>query len=470
MLTKIEYEELKILEEVNRRKTKESLLEFIKFTKPNYQTEWFHQNICSKIEAFERKEIKKLMIFVPPQHGKSEISTRRYPAWSLGHNPDQKIGVISYNQTIGSKFGKDIQRIMQEEEYTYLFPDVILAKATAGGWLKNQSEFEIPDHKGNLISIGIGGALTSRQIDKLIIDDIYKDAKDAWSPVIRESVWNWYTSVAETRLHNDSQTLIVFTRWHEDDLGGRLLQDEANEWEVIKYPAIKTEEKLAGDNRIVGQALWENRHSKEKLLKIKKKSPLVFENLYQQDPRPKMGLLYTKFMEYEELPNDDRKQIKAYCDVADTGDDYLCSIVYLESQNRAFILDVIYTQDPVEITEDLVANQYIKFQVNQAIIESNNGGRAFARNVERIMSEKDHIKTQVITFHQSQNKTSRIHTEQSTVQNSVYYPKYWNVKFPSFYDALTKYQRIGKNEHDDAPDCITGVAEELQKSDAPFIF
>ena len=281
---------------------------------------------------------------------------------------------------------------MQEEEYTYLFPDVILAKATAGGWLKNQSEFEIPDYKGNLISIGIGGALTSRQIDKLIIDDIYKDAKDAWSPVIRESVWNWYTSVAETRLHNDSQTLIVFTRWHEDDLGGRLLQDEANEWEVIKYPAIKTEEKLAGDNRIVGQALWENRHSKEKLLKIKKKSPLVFENLYQQDPRPKMGLLYTKFMEYEELPNDDRKQIKAYCDVADTGDDYLCSIVYLESQNRAFILDVIYTQDPVEITEELVANQYIKFQVNQSVIESNNGGRAFARNVERIMSEKDHIK------------------------------------------------------------------------------
>ena len=92
MLTKIEYEELKILEEIKRRKIKESLLEFIKFTKPNYQTEWFHQNICSKIEAFERKEIKKLMIFVPPQHGKSEISTRRYPAWSLGHNPDQKIG------------------------------------------------------------------------------------------------------------------------------------------------------------------------------------------------------------------------------------------------------------------------------------------------------------------------------------------------------------------------------------------
>ena len=166
----------------------------------------------------------------------------------------------------------------------------------------------------------------------------------------------------------------VTIRWHEDDLGGRLLQDEANEWEVIKYPAIKTEEKLAGDNRIVGQALWENRHSKEKLLKIKKKSPLVFENLYQQDPRPKMDLLYTKFMEYEELPNDDRKQIKAYCDVADTGDDYLCSIVYLESQNRAFILDVIYTQDPVEITEELVANQYIKFQVNQSVIESNNVG------------------------------------------------------------------------------------------------
>jgi hypothetical protein len=252
--------------------------------------------------------------------------------------------------------------------------------------------------------------LTSRQIDKLIIDDIYKDSKEAWSPTVRSSVWDWYTSVAETRLHNDSQILVVFTRWHEYDLAGRLLQDEADEWEIVSFPAIKIGRPTKKDPRKNGEALWENRHSKEKLMKVKRKSPIVFANLYQQDPKPQEGLLYTRFQTYKNLPDEsdrgqegllytrfqtyknlpdesDRGTVRAYCDTADTGQDYLCSIVYMESNQRAFILDVIYTQEPIEITEEIVAKQYDKFEVNEAVIESNAGGRSFGRNVERLLSE-----------------------------------------------------------------------------------
>ncbi len=468
MLSKIEIDEYRILKEFERRSTSKSFSKFISYTKKDYEFIWFHKLICEKIEAFERKEIKKLMIFVPPQHGKSEISTRRYPAWSLGQNPNQKIGIVSYNQTIGSKFGKDIQRIMSEDEYKYLYPDIKLNIDGKDGYLKNKSEFEIPNYKGSVVSIGVGGALTSRQIDKLIIDDIYKDAKDAWSPIVRNNVWDWYTSTAETRLHNDSQVLIVFTRWHEDDLAGRLLSQESEKWEVIKLPAIKFNNKNKQDIREIDSALWETKHSKEKLLNIKLKNPVVFANLFQQDPMPQIGLLYSKLNEYEKINGGGENKI--YCDVADTGKDYLCSVCYKLLNGKAYILDVVYTQESVEITEKLVSDQIKKFKVVEALIESNNGGRAFSRNVERLLEEDQYLRCNIIAFHQSKNKIARILSQQSNVQNNVLFPINWQVLFPVFYDHITKFQKIGNNEYDDSVDVLTGIAEELENTSTPFIY
>ena len=131
-----------------------------------------------------------------------------------------------------------------------------------------------------------------------------------------------------------------------------------------------------------------------------------------------------------------------YCDVADTGKDYLCSVAYKVIDNKAYILDVVYSQDTVEITEDLVANQIIKFDIVQALIESNNGGRAFSRNVERILSEKNFLRCQVLPFHQSKNKEARILSQQSNVQNNILFPKNWAVLFPNFYNHVSKYQKI----------------------------
>lgn len=468
MPSKIDIDEYKILKEILRRKTRDTFSKFIQFTKKDYNLKWFHQEICNKITAFENKEIKKLMIFVPPQHGKSEISTRRYPAWTLGKNPNQKIGVVSYNATIGSKFGKDIQRIMSEDEYKYLFPEIHLNLDGKDGYLKNKNEFEIPNFKGSVVSIGVGGALTSRQIDKLIIDDIYKDAQGAWSKTIRNNIWEWYTSTAETRLHNESQILIVFTRWHEDDLAGKLLQEEPDQWEVVKYPAIKTEENLPNDNRMLGEALWEERHNLQKLLNIKQKNPLVFSNLFQQDPMPQLGLLYNNLKEYETI--NDNGEVKLYCDVADTGKDFLCSIVFKVVNEKAYILDVVYTQESVEVTENLLVDQCIKFGVIQAIIESNNGGRQFSRNVERLLNDKNWYRTQIITFHQSNNKIARILSHQSMVQNNIYFPKNWSIDFPTFYDHVTKFTKVGINEFDDSVDALTGIAEELENTNEPFIY
>ena len=164
------------------------------------------------------------MITVPPQHGKSEGSTRRLPAYMLGVNPDLRIAVSSYNSTFASKFNRDIQRIIDTPEYNHVFSDTLLSGSIkqSSQFLRNSTEFEIVNKKGSLKSVGRGGALTGNPVDVMIMDDLYKDFAEGNSPIIRDSVWDWYTTVVKTRLHNDSQELIVFTRWHEDDLIGRL--------------------------------------------------------------------------------------------------------------------------------------------------------------------------------------------------------------------------------------------------------
>lgn len=464
---------IRLLSERKKRNARSNLLAFTEYTKSNYDAQWFHRLVCKKLDDFEDGKIKKLMIWMPPQHGKSELSTRRYPAYTLGQNPDQKLAVVSYNHTFASKFNRDIQRIIDSKEYNSLFPNTYLnesnVRTVTGSYLRNNDEFELVGRQGSLTSVGVGGGLTGRLIDKMIIDDVYKDSKDAWSPVVRENVWEWYNTVAETRLHNDSQQLIVFTRWHEEDIAGKLLKYEPDDWEVMMFPALKTDQDNDGDQREVGEALWEGRHSREKLLKSKKKSEVTFQNMYQQDPKPKEGQLYGNLNEYQRLPDDDHAVVKAYVDVADSGQDYLCSIVYLESEKRAFILDVIHTQKSVEYTEDLVSDQFKRYEVNNAMIESNNGGKAFARNVDRIGRAKGNIKTSIHWFHQSKNKIARIHSEASTVCNSIYFPEYWNTKYPEFHDAVKGYSVMGKNKHDDGPDALTGIAEELAEGSGFFI-
>jgi hypothetical protein len=282
---------LKLLQERKKRQARKSMLAFTEYTKQDYKANWHHVKYTEKLDMFARGEIKKLMIWQPPQHGKSELSSRRLPAKMLGDNPDLKIGLVSYNHTISAMFNRDVQRIIDDEKYHDLYPDTALnasnVRAVQSGFLRNSDIFEVVGRKGSLVSVGVGGALTSRTIDVGIMDDLYKDAMTAWSETVRTSVLDWYDTVFKTRLHNNSQQLLVFTRWHEEDLAGVLLRREGKEWEVVVYPAIKETRPTEDDPREIGEALWGERHSLETLLSIKKQNSIVFDSLYQQNPTPK---------------------------------------------------------------------------------------------------------------------------------------------------------------------------------------
>ena len=450
-----------------------NLLSFTRHTLPSFAPAPFHIAYYEVLTRFAMGEIKKLMITMPPQHGKSEGATRRLPAFVLGQDPDKRIAIVSYNAIKARKFNRELQRIMDDDRYYELFPQTLLAGQASyqeqgrrsRNYARNSDECEIVGYQGSFKTIGVGGSLTGEPVDMLIMDDLYKDASSAWSPVIRQNVADWYDTVASTRLHNDSQQLLVFTRWHMEDLAGRLLEQEGiydpienpQGWLLISFPAIQNRPPSEQDPRVEGEPLWPERHSLSKLLEIKGRSPTVFESLYQQNPQPSQGLMYEEFNCYTDLPS--RSYSVAYIDAADSGADYLCALFYKEAEDGNYITDVLYTKDPMEVTETTLTYMLQQHQVERCHIESNNGGNLFVSNLQQRSWDTGNRLTRFNPFHQNQNKTARIFAASASVQKLIKMPLDWKKRFPKFARDLTGYLRVGTNAHDDAPDALTGSIE-----------
>lgn len=288
-------------------KARNSFRHFVEYTKLDYQFNWHHILLCDKLDKFAIGQIKKLMVFMPPQHGKSQLTTRHFPAYLLGLKPKTKIVVCSYSATLAQAFNRDIQRIIDDIPYHEVFPGTILSESNVttsahGNFLRNADIFETVGHRGFVKTVGVGGSLTGTPIDVGIIDDPFKDREEAMSVRIREKVYSWFTDVFRTRLHNTSQELLIMTRWDVDDLAGRILRIE-NDWDVVELQAIK-ERDIPGDPRKIGEPLWPDRHSLERILSIKENSPFTFNSLYQQEPKPSTeALVFPEWDIYEEEPD-----------------------------------------------------------------------------------------------------------------------------------------------------------------------
>ena len=248
---------------------------FVKYNFEDYRENWHHKIIFDKLEAVERGEIRKLMIFVPPRHGKSEICSVNFPAWFFGRNPKKSIIASSYNSDLAISFGRKARNIVNGQEYKNLFPGILLAEDSkaAGRWNTNKG--------GEYTAVGIGGGATGRGADIFIIDDPVKDEQEAESPVIQERNIGWFRSVARTRLAPGGAIVVIQTRWHDKDLAGQILESEEG-WEIVNLPAIAEEDE---PQRKKGEALWPGQYPLEELEEIKKSLGTArFAALYQQSP------------------------------------------------------------------------------------------------------------------------------------------------------------------------------------------
>lgn len=285
---------------------KKKLTAFSSYVDSSINNQWFHDEIYSHLDRWIKKDIKKLAIFMPPQHGKSTMSSVMTPCKILGDNPSAKITVASYSDTVGSKFNREAQDIMMSAPYKAMYPDTKIPEKgiEKGNELKNNTYVETIKHKGYYRAVSIQGALTSFTVEYGIIDDPIKSRKEANSETYRNALWDWYTDTWQKRLNNESCELMLFTRWHEDDLAGRLFdpknkhydKQRADKWTVIVLPALKENVSSSieqaidiNDPREEGEALWESFHTKESHLEDKRSNPYGFASLKQQRPSPLEG-------------------------------------------------------------------------------------------------------------------------------------------------------------------------------------
>ena len=341
--------------------SRKRLLPFVERFNPDYSAGWVHKDICKRLEKFSQdvvdRKSPRLMLFMPPRHGKSTLASIAYPAWHLGRNPKHEFISCSYSGSLAMSFSRKVRHLLREPLYKNVFTDAKLdpTSQSVEAWLTTKG--------GGYVAAGVGGGITGKGAHVLVIDDPVKNREDAESDFNRDNVWDWYTSTAYTRLAPGGGILVILTRWHDDDLAGRLLRgaaDGGDEWEVVKYPAIAEADE---EYRKMGDALHEDRYNLESLEKIQRAvGPRDWSALYQQNPVSDEGDYFTRDMiRYYDPADIDFSRMKFYCawDLAigqrDRNDYSVGLVVGVDEYDNLYVVDCVRGKfDGFEIVERIL--------------------------------------------------------------------------------------------------------------------
>ena len=452
---------------------------FVKKHKRLFVTGGQHRRIADALNDVFTGKVKRLIINIPPRYSKTEM-IKSFMAQGLAINPASLFLILSYSDSLALSSSLAVREIVNMPEYQGLFGVQVKKNVdskrrwdtTSGGGIYATSTL------GQVTGFGAGAMDLTEDEQKaeedytnallqatanaefagaIVIDDPIKP-EDALSDLVRDKVNARFETTIRSRTNSrNTPIIIIMQRLALNDLSGYLMETEKDVWTVLSLPALIEDEK--GE-----RALFPHKHTVEELKKLRDIDPFTFDTQYQQNPIPKEGLMYSrgfKTYEYFQLPSSAKAISKNYTDTADDGTDYLCSVNYIETEFGMFVRDVLYTDQPMEFTEPQTAKMMNADGVEFAKIESNNGGKGFARNVERELRLMKNTSTTIDWFFQGKNKAARIFTHSNEVQNLVYMPSDWQHRWPRFYKDVTTYKKTGKNAHDDGPDVLTGMAEDF---------
>jgi predicted phage terminase large subunit-like protein len=415
--------------ELSRILARTRLWDFVKYNHDGYDGKWFHKLICDEVQCLLTGSTERLMIFVPPQHGKSEIVSRMFPAFAFGKNPDLRIATCCYSSDLSQSLNRHCQRIMDNERYLSLFPKTTLSgrniiNDAKGAYIRTSDNFEIVNHSGGLKSVGVGGPLTGNRVDIGIIDDPVKDVVEASSSTYRARLWEWYTDVFCTRLHNSSRQLLTMTRWHEDDLAGRILKAEGHRWRVVSLPYIFDGARIPYhcitgiDHRDIGDALWPDRHSAQKGIDTKAKSERTYASLLQQRPAPAEGGMFKEcwFKRPLFLPlHYDKTIISIDCAFKETDkSDYFCAGVMGKIGANTYLMDVDRGRYDFPTSVRRVESLHYQYPGAAIYIEEKANGAAI------IQTLRDRIPG-IIAINPTESKESRAAAVSYVVESGNYY-------------------------------------------------
>lgn len=367
-----------LMEEARRELARRTMGDFVLYVDDNYRMNWHHRLLCDYLDKLACKEIRRLMVFMPPRHGKSELVSRKFPAYLLGRNPDTSIISCSYSADLASRMNRDVQRLIDSERYLELFPGTQLSNQHTRRfyetrYTRNNNMFEVVDKKGTYRSSGVGGGITGMGGEYIIIDDPVKNREDADSATMREKVYDWYTSTLYTRLEKDGCILLTLTRWHEDDLAGKLLkaaQEGADQWTILELPAVCEYPPKPYDERQEGEALWKWKYDEEALFAMKATAgSRDWAALYQQHPTPGEGGTFKRewWNYYKVLPDGLYDFVQSWdCTFKDAqSSDYVVGQVWARKGSSRYLLDQV--RGRMSFTETLRAIRSLSAKWPQAI-------------------------------------------------------------------------------------------------------
>lgn len=346
--------------------------------------------IAEKLLAVARGDIRRLLISCPPRHGKSLLTSQYFPAWYLGTHPDHRVILTSYQSDFAATWGRKVRDILAEHGPALYGITVSADSAAADRW-------DIDQHLGGMVTAGVGAAITGRGANCLLLDDPLKNAAEAGSQTIRDHLWDWYTSTAYTRLEPDGAVVVIATRWHEDDLTGRLLKAEADgigeHWEQVILPAIAdTDESLPLPNytyhRNVGEALWPERYGVDDFTRIRANvGERVWSSLYQQRPTPDAGLIWRRPWfdhRYSETPTI-LQTIQSVDSAFKTGvaNDYSVIATWGRTATDYYLLDLWRARVEFPDLKRAIVDQSEKWRPSAILIEDAASGQSAIQELKR---------------------------------------------------------------------------------------
>lgn len=443
-----------------RELARRNLLDFVRFRFPSYKINWHHKVLAEALERVERGELKRLIVNMPPRHGKSELVSVNFPAWVMGRDPDRTVIAASYGAELATDFGRKVRNIMDEEDYKVLFDTRLAADSKAkGSWSTNG--------RGTYNAVGAGGPITGKGASIAIIDDPVKNREDADSEVMSEKIWDWYRSTLRTRLTPDGAVVLVMTRWKDDDLAGRLIEQEIlsheDEWEVITLPAIAEEDE---EYRKAGEALWGDHYTLENLMQTKVDlGPYEFASLYQQNPVNRETQVFKPEM-FNYIPLEEVKEKVTECYItidsalsrSKNSDSTGVAINWVDGDNRWHVKAYAVKVDPTQLIQ-LIFDLHSVYKPISIGLEETTMTQAIEPFLNVEMAKKNIYPNVVPLKHGGVNKETRIRGLLPRYERGHIYHITGLCK-----DLEKELVRFPSSKHDDVMDAL---AYQVQIANAP---
>jgi len=404
---------------------------------------------------------RRIIINMPPRFGKTRTMVL-FEAWVLGRSIKTKFVTGSYNDDAAadiSRYVRDTIGQTPQAQYSLVYSD-IFPNTKLKGNDKSVSRWAVEGSYFSYIGTGPGGTATGKGADWLIVDDPVKNSETAFNAPAMEKINSWVMNTLLSRTEAGAKIIIVHTRWPNGDLTDAFEhnkndkeQKEYNRFFHLVMPAFD------GNDYLCDDILSPTDYASKKIFM----DPTIFEANYNQVIIRPAGALYQNFKTYSTLPKDENgtdsfERAICFVDTADQGDNYLCAIFGVVSGNYAYVTDVVYTKEPVDVSLPMVASASILDGVKEIRVESNSGGAAYSRDLKEIL-EKQRYMVYIEESYQTSNKETRIISNSAAVQERILMPAGWEERFPVFSFDLMQFLRVGKNRHDDAPDALTGFHE-----------